>query len=64
MMKMQRPVLPLAGGCPAEASRFEVTAISLLNYVCHCTQCQRWSGSAFSMSMPGAAAQNHPGRCR
>jgi hypothetical protein len=27
----------------------------LLVYACHCTECQRWSGSAFSVSMPVAA---------
>jgi hypothetical protein len=26
----------------------------LLVYACHCTECQRWSGSAFSLSMPVA----------
>jgi hypothetical protein len=49
------PALPLAGGCPCEAVRFEVTALPLLVYACHCTECQRWSGSAFGMSMPVAA---------
>jgi hypothetical protein len=52
MTEMKRPVLPLRGGCPCEAVRFEVTAMPLLVYACHCTECQRWSGSAFSMSMP------------
>jgi hypothetical protein len=32
--------------------RFQVTAMPLLVYACHCTECQRWSGSAFSLSMP------------
>jgi hypothetical protein len=27
----------------------------LLIYACHCTECQQWSGSAFSLSMPVAA---------
>jgi hypothetical protein len=53
--KLSRPVLSLTGGCPCEAVRFEVTAMPLLVYACHCTECQRWSGSAFSMSMPVAA---------
>jgi hypothetical protein len=55
MMKMKRPALPLTGGCPCGAARFEVTAMPLLVYACHCTECQRWSGSAFSMSMPVTA---------
>jgi hypothetical protein len=54
-MKMKRPALPLTGGCPCETVRFECTAMPLLVYACHCTECQRWSGSAFSMSMPVAA---------
>jgi hypothetical protein len=32
--------------------RFEITAMPLLVYACHCTECQRWSGSAFSLKMP------------
>jgi hypothetical protein len=52
---MKRPALPLTGGCPCEAVRFEVTAMPLLVYACHCTEWQRWSGNAFSMSMPVAS---------
>jgi hypothetical protein len=55
MAKLMPPALPLTGGCPCGALRFEVTAMPLLLYACHCTECQRWSGSAFSMSMPVAA---------
>jgi hypothetical protein len=55
MTALKRPAFPLCGGCPCEAVRFEVTAMPLLVYACHCTECQRWSGSAFSMSMPVAA---------
>lgn len=52
MPRLKPPALPLSGGCPCEAVRFECTAMPLLIYACHCTECQRWSGSAFSMSMP------------
>jgi hypothetical protein len=55
MTALKRPAFPLCCGCPCEAMRFEVTAMPLLVYACHCTECQRWSGSAFSMSMPAAA---------
>ena len=55
MTKMKLPNLPLSGGCPCEAVRFEVIAMPLLVYACHCMECQRWSGSAFSMSMPVAS---------
>jgi hypothetical protein len=44
--------LPLTGHCPCGAVRFEVTAPPLLVYSCHCRECQRWSGSAFTTSMP------------
>ncbi len=55
MTEMKRPALPLTGGCPCGTIRFEVTAMPLFVYACHCTDCQRWSGSAFSMSMPVAS---------
>ena len=55
MTKVKRPALPLTGGCPCGAARFEVSTMPLLVYACHCTECQRWSGSAFSMSMPVVA---------
>jgi hypothetical protein len=52
---MKLPAFPLTGECTCEAVRFAVNAMPLLVYACHCTECQRWSGSAFSMSMPVAA---------
>ncbi len=52
MSGLRAPDLPLTGGCPCDGLRFKVTAMPLLVYACHCTECQRWSGSAFSMSMP------------
>ncbi len=52
MTKLYPPTLPFAGGCPCEAVRFVVKAMPLLVDACHCRECQRWSGSAFSMSMP------------
>jgi hypothetical protein len=54
--KLRRPALPLTGGCTCQAVRFQVNAMPLLVYACHCTECQRWSGSAFSLSMPVAAS--------
>jgi len=55
MRKLFPPEFPLEGGCPCQAIRFAVRAMPLLVYACHCTECQRWSGSAFSLSMPVAA---------
>jgi hypothetical protein len=53
---MKLPDFPLTGGCTCEAVRFAVNALPLLVYACHCTECQRWSGSPFSLSMPVKAA--------
>jgi hypothetical protein len=52
MQRLHPPTLPLTGGCPCEAVRFTVSAMPLLILACHCTECQRWSGSAFGLSMP------------
>lgn len=43
--------LPLLGGCQCGAARYKITARPRTLYACHCTACQRQSGSAFSMSM-------------
>jgi hypothetical protein len=49
---LMRPELPFTGGCPCGAIRYEIGAHPLLLYACHCTECQRQSGSAFAMNMP------------
>jgi hypothetical protein len=54
MTGFERPALPLAGGCACGAIRYEITAMPLLLYACHCTDCQRRSGSAFALNMPVA----------
>jgi hypothetical protein len=47
-MNLAEPQMPLAGGCGCGAVRFEVTApLQTANY-CHCTRCQRRSGTAAS----------------
>jgi hypothetical protein len=51
MSKLFPPELPICGGCPCKAVRFSIEAVPLLVYVCHCTDCQRRSGSAFGLSM-------------
>lgn len=43
--------LPLSGACQCRAVRYEVRRDPLTVYACHCTECQRQSGSAFSLSM-------------
>jgi hypothetical protein len=47
----KRPALPLTGGCPCGAIRYEISTYPLLLYTCHCTDCQRHSGSAFALNM-------------
>jgi hypothetical protein len=53
-MSAKRPSFPLAGGCACGAIRYEITAMPQLVYACHCTECQRRSGSAFALNMPVA----------
>lgn len=48
---MNVPILPLTGGCYCGAIRYEVRALPLAVTVCHCRDCQRLTGSAFSMPM-------------
>jgi hypothetical protein len=43
--------LPLTGGCLCGACRYEISAAPVAVYACHCTDCQRQSGSAFGMTM-------------
>ena len=52
MQRLHPPTLPLTGGCPCETLRFAVSAMPFLIFACHCRECQRWSGSAFALSMP------------
>lgn len=51
-MAVNRPALPMTGGCPCGAIRYEITLFPRLLYSCNCTDCQRASGSAFALNMP------------
>jgi len=42
---------PYSGGCVCGATRYRLTAEPLTLYACHCTDCQKRSGSAFGLSM-------------
>ena len=42
---------PLTGCCQCGATRYRVTAEPLLTYACHCHNCQKRTGSAFSMGL-------------
>lgn len=39
---------PYSGGCLCGALRYRVTAEPLTLYACHCTDCQRRTGTAFA----------------
>src|SRR5467141_2252497 len=54
-MTSTRPALPMTGGCPCGAIRYQIESFPLLLYSCNCTNCQRTSGSAFALNMPVAA---------
>ncbi len=41
----------LRGGCQCGGIRYEVTGAPRQVVVCHCTDCQRQSGSAFGMTL-------------
>ena len=43
--------LPLTGACQCRSVRYEIRAEPITVYACHCTECQRQSGSAFGLSM-------------
>src|SRR5579872_3787901 len=43
--------LPLTGGCQCGRLRYEITEPPRLIYACHCTDCQKMTGSAFSMAL-------------
>ncbi len=46
---------PQTGGCLCGAIRYEITGPPLVAYPCHCTACQRLTGSAFSSAVVVAA---------
>jgi hypothetical protein len=43
--------LPQTGGCLCGALRYEITRAPELVYTCHCADCQRLTGSAFSIAL-------------
>ena len=45
------------GGCLCGQVRYEVTGDPLAVVLCHCTNCQKQSGSAFSINMIGVSDQ-------
>ena len=51
--------LPLTGGCLCGAARYEITQAPVRTYTCHCTDCQRATVSAFSISIIVPAGAFH-----
>ncbi len=45
-------IFPCEGGCVCGAVRYRLLEDPLELHVCHCTNCQSLSGSAFVMTMP------------
>jgi len=45
------PPLPLTGGCQCGRIRYRMRAQPLVFYLCHCTECQRQTSSAFGESL-------------
>jgi hypothetical protein len=58
-MHAQEPDLPITGGCMCGAVRYEVDAPLEAAGYCHCTRCQRRSGTAASVT-----ARARPGSFR
>ena len=58
--------LPLTGSCLCSNIRYEVTESPQLVYTCHCTDCQRITGSAFSLriALPETAFHRTAGEPR
>lgn len=40
------------GGCTCGAIRYQLTSEPIFVHCCHCTECQRLSGSAFAINAP------------
>lgn len=47
---MTDPKLPAGGTCRCATVRFEIRAAPLMTIACHCIDCQKMSGSAFSLT--------------
>ncbi len=51
MDKVTLPQFPISGGCQCGAVRYTLKAAPLVFYLCHCTDCQKQSSSAFGESV-------------
>lgn len=46
------PAFPVEGGCACGAVRYKLMAAPPFVYTCHCTDCQKLTTSAFTLSAP------------
>jgi hypothetical protein len=53
------PDLPITGGCLCGAVRFEVTEPFVASNYCHCTRCQRRTGTSSSANARAAPGSFH-----
>ncbi|MAW86192.1 MAG: aldehyde-activating protein [Phyllobacteriaceae bacterium] len=51
MRTVKLPRFPVEGGCQCGRLRYRLTAKPLMFYLCHCTECQRHTSSAFGESL-------------
>jgi hypothetical protein len=49
--KLRLPKLPMAGGCQCGAVRYLLNSYPVTFYLCHCSECQKQSASAFGESV-------------
>ena len=49
--KLKMPALPLTGSCQCGAVRYTISEAPVGFYICHCTECQKQSSSAFGQSL-------------
>ncbi len=55
MKKVSLPKFPVKGGCQCGKVRYALRNPPSVFYICHCTECQKQSSSAFGQSMRIAA---------
>ena len=48
---MPRPEQPWEGGCRCGELRFRITALPVMEAICHCRGCQRMTAGAFSTTL-------------
>ncbi len=59
VQKIRMPPLPLSGGCQCGQVRYRLEGAPVTFYLCHCTECQKQSSSAFGESLRVNAADVH-----